>query len=64
MSALLKGETGDGRVALRIYINATIGFTQQATSGRSSCVGTSQISWSPILINASADRHFSRGMAW
>jgi hypothetical protein len=33
MAALLKGETGDGRVALRIYVNATIGFTQWATTG-------------------------------
>src|SRR5712664_2956602 len=35
---------------------------QKATSGRSSRVGASQISWSPILIDASADRHFNRGM--
>ena len=35
---------------------------QKATSGRSSRVGVSQISWSPILIDASADRHFNRGM--
>jgi len=26
IEALLKGETDDGRVALRMYINATIGF--------------------------------------
>jgi hypothetical protein len=29
---------------------------QKATSGRSSRVGVSQISWSPILIDANADR--------
>ena len=27
-------------------------------------VGVSQIGWSPILIYASADRHFNRDMAW
>ena len=38
--------------------------SQQLTSGRSSPVGVSQISLSPILIGVSADRHFNRGMAW
>ena len=37
---------------------------QQPASGRSSRVGVTQISWSPILIDASADRHFNRDMAW
>ncbi len=37
---------------------------QQPTSRRSSRVGVTQISWSPILIDASADRHFDRDMAW
>jgi hypothetical protein len=37
---------------------------QQPTLGRSSRVGVTQISWSPILIDASADRHFDRDMAW
>ena len=37
---------------------------QQPTSGRSSRVGVTQISWLPILIDASADRHFDRDMAW
>ena len=33
---------------------------QQATSGRSSRVGVTQVSWSPISIDASADRYFNR----
>jgi hypothetical protein len=37
---------------------------QQPTSGRSSRVGVNQISWSSILIGASADGHFNRDMAW
>ena len=37
---------------------------QQPASGRSSRVGVTQISCSPILIDASADRHFKRDMAW
>jgi len=37
---------------------------QQSTSGRSSRVGVTQISWSPMLIDASADRHFDPDMAW
>jgi hypothetical protein len=27
-------------------------------------LGVAQISWSPILIDAIADRHFNRDMAW
>jgi hypothetical protein len=27
-------------------------------------VGVTQISWSPILTNASSDRHFNRDLAW
>ncbi len=34
---------------------------QQPTSGP---VEVTQISWLPILMNASADRHFNREMAW
>ena len=37
------------------------GARQQPTSGRSRRVGVSQTSWSPILIDASADRHFNPG---
>jgi hypothetical protein len=37
---------------------------QQPASGRSSRVGVAQLSWSPALIDASADRHFNRDMAW
>ena len=39
-------------------------FCQQPASGRSSRVGVTQISCSAILIDASADRHFNRDMAW
>ena len=38
---------------------------QQPASGRSSRVGVTQISWSPIFHRRkSADRHFNRDMAW
>ena len=37
---------------------------QQPRIRQSSCVGASQISWSPIFIDASADRHFNRSVDW
>jgi len=37
---------------------------KQPASGRSSRVGVTQISCSPILIDASADRHFNLDVAW
>lgn len=40
------------------------GFRRRANSRHRVRVGVTQISWLPILIDASADRHFNRDMAW
>jgi len=39
-----------------------VSYLPKATSGRSSRVEVSRISWSPILIDASVDSNFNRGM--